>query len=190
MIRLDELARIAVVGTSCAGKTTLAHALAERLNVAHIELDGVYWGPEWTPVAADQFRQAVDRLTAEPRWVCDGNFETVRDLVWQRATAIVWLNYSFSRVFGRGLRRTVGRCILRTPLFAGNRESFRQSFFSRDSILLWILKTHRRRQREYPCLLAEPRHSHLRMVELRCGADAEEFLRDVAAALSAGAVTC
>src|SRR5688572_31237686 len=116
-----ELARVAIVGTSCAGKSTLAHSLATELDVPHIELDATYWGPNWTPVAAEQFRHRIDQLTAQPRWVCDGNYSVVRDLIWPRASAVVWLNYSFSLVFSRALRRTLTRCIRQAPLYSGNR---------------------------------------------------------------------
>jgi adenylate kinase family enzyme len=33
-----------VAGTSSSGKTTLARALAEKLDYAHIELDALHWG--------------------------------------------------------------------------------------------------------------------------------------------------
>ena len=164
MITLNQLARVAVVGTSCAGKSTLARALADQLDSTHIELDANYWGPNWTPIDAEIFRRRIDELTSRPSWVCDGNYSMVRDLVWQRATAIVWLNYSLPMVFSRALQRTLKRCMRRSPLFAGNRETFRQSFLSRDSILLWVLQTHRSHQREYPKRFAEAAHAHLHVV--------------------------
>jgi adenylate kinase family enzyme len=166
MIMLSQPARVAVVGTSCSGKSTFAAKLAHRLDVPHIELDANYWGPNWTPIEAKQFRQRVDELTSQPGWVCDGNYSVVRDIVWQRATTVIWLNYSLPVVIGRAMRRTLKRCIYKVPLFAENRETFRLSFFSRDSILLWVLRTHRGHQREYPKRFAEPAHSHLQVVEL------------------------
>jgi adenylate kinase family enzyme len=146
--RLPE--RVAVIGTSCSGKSTLAAALAAELDAPHIELDAHYWGPNWTPIDGAQFRQRIDEQTSQPRWVCDGNYSVIRDLVWRRADTIVWLNYSFPVVFGRALRRTISRCITRSTIFSGNRESFRMSFLSRDSILLWVVRTHHAHQREYP----------------------------------------
>src|SRR5262249_18611627 len=44
-----HLARVVVIGTSGAGKTTFAGRLASRLGTAHIELDALHWGHDWTP---------------------------------------------------------------------------------------------------------------------------------------------
>jgi adenylate kinase family enzyme len=175
---LRRLTRVAVVGTSCAGKSTLTRALAAEIKVPYFELDASYWGPDWTPVDSRVFRRQVDELTSQPRWVCDGNYSMVRELIWTRADTIVWLNYSFPVVFARALRRTLKRCISKTPLFSGNHESFRMSFLSRDSILLWVLRTHWARQREYPTRFAEPQYSHLQVVQLRSQADARRFLAE------------
>src|SRR4051794_28329124 len=125
MIALDQLSRVAVIGTSCSGKTTFARSLAAKLAVPHIELDALHWGPNWTPRDPDVFRASVDVATSQSHWVCDGNYRVVRDLVWSRATAIVWLNYSFPTVFRRAITRTAVRCVRRTPLYAGNQESLR-----------------------------------------------------------------
>jgi adenylate kinase family enzyme len=176
MITRQSLARVAVVGTSGAGKSTLARALANALSSPHIELDAIYWGPNWTPIPEPDLRQRIDALTSQPRWVCDGNYSVVRDLVWPRATAIVWLNYSFPRVFVRALRRTLRRCLWREPVFGNNRETVRKSFLSRDSILVWILRTHWRHQQSYPRLFAEPAHVHLQVIELRAESDAQRLL--------------
>ena len=136
MITINQLSRVAIVGTSCSRKTTLACALAKILEAPRIELDALHWGPNWTETPADQLRVAVDEATIRSRWICDGNYRMVRDLVWARATTIIWLNYSFPLVFTRALRRTVSRSIRRTTLYSGNRETFAKSFLSRDSILL------------------------------------------------------
>jgi adenylate kinase family enzyme len=178
-------ARVAVVGTSCAGKSTIAARLAQEMDAPHIELDAVYWGSDWTPVDPDRFRGRIDELTAQVRWVCDGNYSMVRDLVWQRADTIVWLNYSFPLVVARALRRTLRRCLFRLPLYGGNRESFRKSFLSRESILLWVMRTHHAHRREYPKQFADDKHAHLHIVELR----SEEDVRRLSAAVRNAART-
>jgi hypothetical protein len=57
--------RINVVGTSCSGKATMARELAARLALPHVEFDALFWGPEWTPVPGEMFRQRLtDALPA------------------------------------------------------------------------------------------------------------------------------
>ena len=136
----EPMKRVVVIGSSCSGKTTLARRLAEALGCEHIELDALYWGPGWSEAPREAFRAAVEERLAGDRWVMDGNYSVVRDVVWSRATDAIWLNYPFPIVLGRALVRTLRRIVLREELFGGNRESFRRAFLSRGSILWWVMK--------------------------------------------------
>ena len=66
--------RVVVIGTSGAGKSTFAAALAQALQLPYIELDRLYWGPGWQPVAAQEFESAVAVAIEGPAWVADGNY--------------------------------------------------------------------------------------------------------------------
>ena len=171
--------RISVVGTCGAGKTTVARALAKRLGFAHVELDALSWGPNWTMRPDDAFRAAVAAAAAGERWVVDGNYSKVRDIVWARADTVVWVDYSFPRVFSQLVRRTLRRAFTREELWHGNRESLRMSLLSRESILLWAIKTHRRRHREYSELLARPENKRIVVVRLRCPRETARWLAGV-----------
>jgi adenylate kinase family enzyme len=157
--------RVVVVGTSGSGKTTLARDLAGVHGVAHVELDALYWGPDWTPADPETFAERVDRAVAGDEWICDGNYSRVRDLVWKRAGTLVWLNYGFPRVFARAVHRTLRRAITGEELYSGNVESLR-NITDRDWIPWWVIRTFRRRRREIPQLLARPEYAHLEVVEL------------------------
>jgi adenylate kinase family enzyme len=173
--------RVSVVGTSCSGKTTLARCISQACGLPHFELDAIHWGPNWTELSVEDFRQAVRRVTAGEAWVIDGNYHVVRDIVWSRATHVAWLNLPFRRVFWQALTRTTKRVVERQELWAGNRETARQVIFDRDSILWWVLRTYRRRRREYPQLFQDPQYVHLKVYELRNQAEIQEMLDELGA---------
>ena len=175
--------RVIVVGTSCSGKTTLARQLSRVLGVPHVELDGIHWMPDWQLRPMDEVRRMTSEAAAGERWVMDGNYSAVRDIVWGRATAVVWLNYPFRVVLWRCLCRTIRRAITREELFSGNRESFRMSFLSRDSIILWAITSHGQVRREYRRIFDAGEFPHLRVIELRGPAEAEELVASLAAQL-------
>jgi len=177
----NAMERIAVVGTSCSGKTHFTKRLTNRLQISHIELDKLYWGPNWTPVETDDFRERVDHATLASTWACDGNYHSVRDMIWKRADTIVWLNYPFSVVYSRAVRRTFTRCFKKTKLYSDNQESFRKTLFSRDSMLLWVLRTYWKHRNEYPALFQAKEWSHLNVVLLRNPKEAERFLETLGA---------
>ena len=137
--------RILVVGVSGSGKTTLARQISERLDVPHIEMDALRWEAEWTVSA--EFTQRLDHATAQPNWVMDGNSTKQRDLTWPRADTIIWLDYPFPLVFYRVFVRTMRRILAREKLWAGNVETFRAQFATRDSILLWVIQVYGKRKR-------------------------------------------
>ena len=171
--------RVAVVGTSCSGKTTLARTIADATGIIHIELDGVYWGPDWTPMPIHEFREAVEPEVAGDDWIIDGNYSKVRDIVLARATHLVWLNLPFLTVFWRAVSRTLKRVLTQEELFSGNRETLRLAFFQGDSIPCWVIRTHHRRIREYRGLIDDGHYPHLKVLEVRTPADAEEVLLEL-----------
>ena len=179
-LRTDADARIVVVGSSGAGKTSLARRLAAQLGVPHIELDALHFAEDWIEVPDALFAQRIDAVTASGGWVIDGNYSAVTEgLVWPRAHVVVWLDYPFRTCAWRLLRRTVLRSARREELWHGNRESWRMSFASRDSILLWLLRTFRRRRRDFEAALQDPAHAHLTFVRLRSPREAEAWMASV-----------
>ena len=172
--------RINVTGTSASGKTTLARALGARLGLPVIELDALHWEPGWTEAAPEVMRQRVrDALGGRDSWVVDGNYSVTRDIVWERADTVVWLDFALSVILRQFLRRTVRRIRSNEELWpgTGNREGLRQHLDPRSSLLWWILTTYRRRRREYPRLLAA--RPEIRVLRLRSPAAARRWLATV-----------
>ena len=170
---------IVVIGTSGCGKTTLALALSRKLDIPHIELDEFYWQPEWTACPADEFILAVYNATENGPWIADGNYSAVRDLVWERANTLVWLNYSFITIFSRAIIRTFKRVVFKETLFSGNVETIKSVLFSPDSIPIWVLKTFWKRKKTLPILLKKEQFSHLEIVELKNQEMADKWLENI-----------
>lgn len=171
--------RIVVIGTSCAGKTTLASKLSKQLDIPHIELDELHWLPEWQPRERNDFRERVTQAVTPNSWVMDGNYSDVRDIAWSRATHILWLNYSFPLVVWRSLQRTTRRVFLRERLFSNNVETFRKAFLSKHSILWWVLKTHYPRKQRYQSLFQALPYPHLKILEFQTPKETERWCQSL-----------
>lgn len=176
------LQRIVVVVTAGSGKTTTARALAQRLGVPHIELDALFWEPNWTPASLAVSRARVAVANSGEAWVIDGNYRAVQDLILARAATVVWLDYSLRTVLWQLWWRTLRRVVAQEELWNGNRERFWAQFMSRDSLLVWAVQTHRRRQTTYQALTGQPEHAHLRMLHFRSPGETGAWLDTVAAA--------
>jgi adenylate kinase family enzyme len=174
--------RYVVIGTSGAGKSTFGRKLAAIFGSRYIELDDLFWDADWTPRAVAEFESRVVAQTAGESWVVDGNYSVMRDIIWPRATDIVWLNYGRAVVLSRVLRRTLRRLALREALWSGNRESIGRSFLSRESILLWSFNTFDKNRRKYATIRWSGEYPHLRWHELRSPREARRFLRAVRSA--------
>ena len=106
----------------------MARRVAAILQAPHIELDAIHWLPGWQERDDDEFRELTQAAVVADRWVVDGNYAMVRDIVWPRATTVVWLNYSFPVVLWRAFRRTLIRSVGRQTIFSENKETIRRSF--------------------------------------------------------------
>jgi adenylate kinase family enzyme len=140
--------RISIIGTSGAGKTTVAAMAARRLGIPHIELDALRHGPHWIETPDEEFRRRVAARIEQPNWVIDGNYGIVRDLVWDRATAIVWIDPPHPVIMAQVIWRSVSRAITRQELWNGNREEVRK-WMDPGHPIRWALSTHARRQADF-----------------------------------------
>lgn len=169
--------RVVVYGTTGSGKTTVAALIAECISAPHIELDAIFWLPNWTEKPREEFRTKVSALLEgyQEGWVCDGNYSALRELTLPQADAVVWLWLPFRVIFWRLLKRTIRRAWTKEPLWGTNYESWRLSFLSRESLLLYAMKSRRRHRENIRRDLKAITHQ-AKVYELRSTREVEAFL--------------
>jgi adenylate kinase family enzyme len=169
--------RICVIGNSASGKSTLAQAIAAKLEVPYLELDSVYHGPEWTP--RPEFGEEVRAFASGEAWVVDGNYTTAgtMEIVWPTADTLVWLDPPRRVVMSRVIRRTGKRLLTGEELWNGNRERFRNlvRLDPEENIVLWTWTRHNEVRAEYQRLLSDGSND-LDVYRLRSRRDVREFL--------------
>ena len=143
--------RIQIVGTSGSGKSTLAARIASELNLNHLELDSIFHQPDWTPLPDDEFKSRVRVFASAENWIIDGNYKRLREILDQRITHLIWLDYPRWFVMQRLIRRTLGRALSRRLLWNGNREHISSLLKTNpeENILLWAWTTHAVNRKRY-----------------------------------------
>jgi adenylate kinase family enzyme len=170
--------RLVVIGVTSSGKSTLAEKIAKRFELNYIELDALNWEPNWQAAPLEVFRSRVEMATQAEKWIMAGNYHTVRDLIWPKAEAILWLDYPLLTVLWQLTQRSFTRWWTQELLWGTNREPFwtHFKFWSTDSLYHWLFKTYWRRKREYPMLLSQPEHQHLKLIRFQRPREADAWL--------------
>ena len=173
--------RVVVTGVTSSGKSTLAENLSKRFGHHFIELDALHWEPNWQGAPIDVFRERVEKATQAEKWIVAGNYHVVRDLIWPKADAVIWLDYPFLTVLRQLTLRTFLRWWRQELLWGTNREPFLQHFklWSQDSLFHWLFKTYWRRKREIPALLSQPEHQHLRLIRFKNPGETSDWLESL-----------
>jgi len=176
---MKEIFRVNVIGTSGSGKSTFSKRLAQVLGFKYVEMDKIFWGPQWKWPSDEEFFGNLKQALDDKQWVLDGNYNRTLPIKWEKVDMVVWLDYSFPLTLYQAVKRALVRSITQEELWegTGNRESFKKSFFSKDSIILWTIQTHSSVRKKYESYMQDSRYAHIQFVRLQSRKEAQKFLR-------------
>ncbi|MBK9321617.1 MAG: AAA family ATPase [Bdellovibrionaceae bacterium] len=166
-LKLNSHSKILIVGTSGSGKSTLARRLSKKFNLIDIELDALFWKPNWTETPQNIFREDILNAIAQgDGFVIHGNYNKVRDITWANSEIVIWLDYPKWLVMWRVSKRSILRLIKNEVLWSGNQETFQKTFLSKSSIILWAWNTYALRRQQYLELIKAPEFEHLKVIHI------------------------
>lgn len=169
--------KIIIIGTTGSGKSTFAALLSKKLGYDHINLDQLFWKPNWQWSLDEEFHQKIRSSICIDNWIIDGNYTKTHSLTWSQADTIIWIDLPFWLTFYQCFTRALKRALSDKELWegTGNKESLGR-ILSKDSILLWLIKTYKTNKRKYEVKMSDPRFSHITFYRLKSRKAIRKFL--------------
>jgi len=170
--------KIVIIGSTGSGKSTLAKKLSQKLELAYIDLDDFHHLPGWKERTREEFCELTEAATRGGAWVVAGNYlAKAADITWPRADTLIWIDLPFFFNLKQLLKRSFKRAATQEIICNGNRETLGKLFFSKDSILLWLLRSHHKNRKRYGKIFAHPEaYPHLTLIRLRSNAESDAFI--------------
>jgi len=81
--------RINVIGTSGSGKSTFSKRFAAIIGAPYLEIDKMFWGPDWTFAPDDVFFKRMEKELRAEKWVLDGNYTRTTPIKWQNVQMVI-----------------------------------------------------------------------------------------------------
>ena len=103
----------------------LSRALGDLTGLPVIELDAVFWLPNWIERDSDEMLELVrGRIEgSSDGWIIDGNYSKIRPHILPMADTVIWLNLPTWNVTLRIIKRTIFNLLRRRRICGDNYES-------------------------------------------------------------------
>lgn len=174
--------RINVVGTSATGKSTFSRALADKIGLHYIELDNLFWLDDWQECPDEIFFARIETEIAKAKngYVIDGNYTRTIPVKWSEIDTVIWLDLPFPVNLYRSVRRAFSRAKSKQDLWpdSNNQESLWR-MFGRDSIVWWMIKTHKKNREKYLQMMNAPEYQHIQWIRLKSANAVNAFLEQL-----------
>lgn len=152
MLPLDAFGnRIMVLGPSNSGKSTLALAIADKLNLPVVHLDQLQHLPntDWQARPESEFKTLHDDAILADKWVMDGNYSRLMKQRFARATGVILLTSNRWIRLGRYLKRCLIDPAARVGALDGGTDSVKWEMVD------WILFKTPRNSVRYSNMIAQ-----------------------------------
>ena len=128
----------------------------------------MFWKANWIESGNEEFRNNIkEEMRDKTGYVINGNYNKVKDITCGNCDTIIWLDYSRFIVMYRVIKRTFIRVFTKEILWQGNIETFKKSFLSKDSIIIWAWKTYSIRKKQYLNLLNTNPYNNNQLIIIR-----------------------
>ncbi|MFM8331464.1 MAG: DNA topology modulation protein [Candidatus Methylumidiphilus sp.] len=84
--------RVLVMGSGGAGKSTFSVKLGAKLGLPVLHLDSYFWSAGWVERDKVEWRQTVERLVAQEKWIMDGNYGGTLDIRLAACDTVIFLD--------------------------------------------------------------------------------------------------
>lgn len=163
--------KILIIGSSGAGKSTLSKKLGEKTGLKVIHLDKIYWKPNWTEPAKEEWKSALEKVMKDTdAWIMDGNFSGTLDIRVPFCDTVIFLEMPPAVCVYRVLKRvasTYGKT--RPDMADGCLEQFDWEF------LKWIWDFENRSKPKIEKILEKYKNEKT-IIRLRSKREVENFL--------------
>ncbi|GII34624.1 P-loop NTPase family protein [Planotetraspora mira] len=110
---MQQMNRVAVVGSGGSGKSYVARELGRLLGAPVSHLDSVFFDDEWNSLPPEKFEAAQRDLVAAPCWVIDGNYNSTLHVRLDACDTVVFMDVpTWAAVWGivsRQIRHGAGQ---------------------------------------------------------------------------------
>ena len=122
--------------------------MQKKFNAPYVQLDELHWKPNWEESSDEEFFPKLEKALLSDMWILDGNYTRTIPIKWKRVQMVVYLDLPFHVVLYRIVKRSLLRGIRKEELWHGNRETVWKHLFTSDSMILWTIRTFKKKQKK------------------------------------------
>lgn len=161
--------KIVIIGSSGAGKTTLARNLGSILKIKVFHLDRVLWRRDWEKIARERRIDILEKLVMDRQWIIEGTYPLSSESVLKAADTIIFLDMPFLLCLKRVFKRHREKHGRRRDLPDGSTDKL-------DLHLIWKVLTFRFKDKGTFQQMLDNRKPGQEVIQLYSSKEVKEFL--------------